>query len=383
MLNPEFVGIYNLYACGDPLVGCPSIEGIDIGVGGSGLQVSDGGGGGLLSGICGDLYEVIDALTTTSPTKGPSVGGTTITAAPSSAGGSATSSPSSATTTAQGSPTYYPSYLPSKSPTSADATSPSSPPMSAACPPAYISNTVYQAFDKVTNPNDGSGGKDIYECKDAPYTPWCSQAAYEPGVAMPWSQAWSLVGQCNDEVVTTIPATTTEAPVINPDITTVAASTSAPSSTSATTPTVSPSGDGSTGAPTAKADGTQSPVPVVNPDGKTSAYDLTLPDDSCSFRNSKQILIHSSSDSIYSGALLVDFQYEVGNDEFLNAQAIETGTPENNMMAVLLDSTTALVEQVVADTFRRRGLRLAEVRSLQVTYSPETTTIGNLTDICE
>jgi hypothetical protein len=87
---------------------------------------------------------------------------------------------------------------------------------------------------------------------------------------------------------------------------------------------------------------------------------------------------------LYSGALQIEFQYEVGNDILLNAQAIETGeNPVNDMMGTLSDSTTTLVEQVVADTFRRRGLRSQTVRVLQVTYSSGTTSIGNLTDICE
>lgn len=38
------------------------IEGIDIGVGGSNLQINDGGSEGLLSGICNAIYEVIDTL---------------------------------------------------------------------------------------------------------------------------------------------------------------------------------------------------------------------------------------------------------------------------------------------------------------------------------
>lgn len=69
----------------------------------------------------------------------------------------------------------------------------------------------------------------------------------------------------------------------------------------------------------------------------------------------------------------------------MNAQKIESGNPENDMMAALLDSTILLVEEVVADTFRRRGLRsgVADVRVLQVTYSTGTTSIGNLTDIRE
>jgi hypothetical protein len=94
---------------------------------------------------------------------------------------------------------------------------------------------------------------------------------------------------------------------------------------------------------------------------------------------------HTHTDQLYSGSLQIEFQYEVGNDIFLNAQKIESGNPENDMMAVLLDSTTLLVEEVVAETFRRRGLRssVADVRVLRVTYSTGTTSIGNLTDIRE
>ena len=190
MLNPEFVGIYNLYACGDKLVGCPSIEGIDIGVGGSGLQVNDGGTGGLLSGICTDVYGVIDELSMSSPTISPSVGGSS----------SPTITPS--TNTSSGGNT--------------------------ACPPAYVPNTLYEAFAQVTSPNDSSTGTNIYECKDAPYTAWCSQAAYEPGVAMPWGEAWSLVGECRDveENITTVRPTNpdltiTTTGLTNPDLSTV------------------------------------------------------------------------------------------------------------------------------------------------------------------
>jgi hypothetical protein len=83
--------------------------------------------------------------------------------------------------------------------------------------------------------------------------------------------------------------------------------------------------------------------------------------------------------------LPIEFQYEVGNDIFLNAQKIESGEPENDMKSVLMDSTTLLVEEVVADTFRRRGLRsgAVDVRVLEVTYSNGTTSIGNFTDIRE
>jgi hypothetical protein len=261
MLNPEFVGIYNLYACGDPLVGCPSIEGIDIGEGGSAL-VSDGGDEGLLSGICSDMYETIEVLSSSAPTKGPTIGGASSSPTTASSGGvssspngaglsSPTASPSSPGTSAEGAPTYYPSYIPSKSPVVGGATTPpilptggSSSPTGAAtsvgivCPAVYVPDTFYEAFDQVTNPNDDSSGTKIYECKDAPYTPWCSQAAYEPGVAMPWSEAWHFVGYCSEGWAPTVSATevgstvgpittanitswsTTNA-VTNPDLTTV------------------------------------------------------------------------------------------------------------------------------------------------------------------
>jgi hypothetical protein len=58
MLDPSLVGIYNLYACGDALVGCPSIAGVDIGASGVNLQ-SDGGNESLLNRICNDVHEAI------------------------------------------------------------------------------------------------------------------------------------------------------------------------------------------------------------------------------------------------------------------------------------------------------------------------------------
>ena len=311
MLNPEFVGIYNLYACGDPLIGCPSIEGIDIGVGGSNLQITDGGDGGLLSSICEDVYKVINELLPSEEvTKSPTgADGTSPTASPSSAGtseenaptyypsyipsknptgsptmtirptgtsptmnpvGSPIMSPTGSpndspivASTGSTSPTYYPSYLPSKSPVAA-------PIASTICPPAYIPNNIfYEALDKVTNPNDSSGGIDIYECKELPYTPWCGQAAYEPGLdSTPWSQAWTLVGQCIDQVVTTV-AATTEATVTKPVFTTTAPETTDPVTTTdsptAITPPPVPVID-----PNVPVIGTPPPVPVVGPSVPTT-----------------------------------------------------------------------------------------------------------------
>ena len=186
-------------------MGCPSIPGIDIGIGGSNLQVSDGSGGGLLSMICEDVYGVIEELSVGVPTGSP--GGVV---------GVSTASPTSAGSSEEGAPTYYPSYVPSVAPVAGVPVIPTAPTETTVCPDVYVPNIFYQPFDQVTNPNDDSSGTKIYECKDAPYTHWCSQAAYEPGVSILWSDAWSLVGEC-----TTITATApTSSPASTPTETT-------------------------------------------------------------------------------------------------------------------------------------------------------------------
>lgn len=79
----------------------------------------------------------------------------------------------------------------------------------------------------------------------------------------------------------------------------------------------------------------------------------------------------------------------MGNDAFLSAQAIQTGNdPVNDMLSILLESTSKLVEEVVIDTFgptTKRGLRsnAGRVRRMQVVYSPDTLVIDKLEDICE
>lgn len=107
---------------------------------------------------------------------------------------------------------------------------------------------------------------------------------------------------------------------------------------------------------------------------------------SCAFaKKTSYSYIIASSDPLYSGPLKIKFQYEVGNDLFLDANEIATGEPENDMLQVLMDSTALLVEEVVANTFKRRGLRSNSIgmRVLQVSYSVGTTSIDNLSDICE
>lgn len=52
-LSPQFVGVYNKYACGDALVGCPTIEGIDIE---SVYDVEDG----FLGRLCGSMADAVE-----------------------------------------------------------------------------------------------------------------------------------------------------------------------------------------------------------------------------------------------------------------------------------------------------------------------------------
>ena len=94
------------------------------------------------------------------------------------------------------------------------------------------------------------------------------------------------------------------------------------------------------------------------------------------------------SEPLYTGTITIPFQYEAGNDAYLSAQAIQSGTdPINDMLNVLLESTSTLVEEVVSDTFgpTRRGLRshAGRTRRLQVVYSTDTVVIDKLEDICE
>lgn len=52
-LSPKFVGVYNQYACGDALVACPSIEGVDV----NGVYDTEDG---LLARICGSMAQAVE-----------------------------------------------------------------------------------------------------------------------------------------------------------------------------------------------------------------------------------------------------------------------------------------------------------------------------------
>ena len=40
-------------------------------------------------------------------------------------------------------------------------------------------------------------GGNAYKCKPWPYSGWCGQAGYEPGVGAAWQDAWVLLGPCD------------------------------------------------------------------------------------------------------------------------------------------------------------------------------------------
>jgi hypothetical protein len=280
MLDPQFVKIYNLHACGNELVGCPSIEGIDIGVGGVNLQTDGTGNKGLLNQICDATYSVIDeinavAVTTGTPTPGPTAA---VNDTDGAGDGNVTDSPS---------PSASPSVSPGISPSpTANATNPGS---SDACPPIYVPNTPYEASSLVIHPNDGSTGSNtiVYACKEAPFTPWCSQVGYEPGVALAWQQAWTVAGECDVDAgdddggdtngtVTTVPSTVTTGSTTAPNSTT--------SATTQTTAVISSSSTTGTGTMTTPANGistvipddvTPSPTPVVVEPSKAPAVENT------------------------------------------------------------------------------------------------------------
>ena len=57
--------------------------------------------------------------------------------------------------------------------------------------PGYVAGEMYTAGEIVRN----RGG--LYQCKKWPYSGWCRQAAYAPGVSIYWSNAWNRVADVN------------------------------------------------------------------------------------------------------------------------------------------------------------------------------------------
>ena len=85
--------------------------------------------------------------------------------------------------------TPRPTYPPSSSPVKP---SPSSP----GCPPNYKPRVTYGGGDLVINPQDNNEFAVVYSCRGFPYTEWCAQQAYEPGVALNYDLAWETLGNC-------------------------------------------------------------------------------------------------------------------------------------------------------------------------------------------
>lgn len=78
-------------------------------------------------------------------------------------------------------------------PTDPPSLSPVSPPP---CPPNYKPRVTYEGGDLVINPQDRDETAVVYSCRGFPYTEWCAQQAYEPGVALNYDQAWETLGSC-------------------------------------------------------------------------------------------------------------------------------------------------------------------------------------------
>jgi len=70
-------------------------------------------------------------------------------------------------------------------------------PLSCVGLPQWVANGPYTAGSKVVN-----GGKS-YQCKPWPYSGWCPSVGYQPGVAAPWADAWTLLGSCSASACST------------------------------------------------------------------------------------------------------------------------------------------------------------------------------------
>ena len=220
MSYPQFTSVYNQFACGNANVGCPAVPGIDI----SGLdEVVDGSAkaedavgneAGLIQ-LCNAVRDEVGKLappppapvpTTDKPTVTPSSstnGPTKLTYAPT-VSGFPTSSTYEPTVTAF--PTTIPPVVPgvpgdvvtpapSPAPTTPAPVTPAGPP---ACPERFDKLAEYGAGDTVINPPGLFGGEKaiVYQCRGFPYSEWCYQPGYEPGVDLNYDQAWETVGSC-------------------------------------------------------------------------------------------------------------------------------------------------------------------------------------------
>ncbi|KAL7525168.1 hypothetical protein ACHAXR_002937, partial [Thalassiosira sp. AJA248-18] len=331
LLPPEFIGIYNYFACGDANYGCPSVEGIDI----AGVAEVLAGEGGvpaqqevLLFQLCKVTEGGVDKLATSPPTGSPTA------ASPTNATGSV-------------SPTDSPTE-PTSSPTT---TTPTTSPILPSCPALYDANNSisYGAGDLVHTP-DGVDQYIYYQCKPFPQGEWCGQAAYAPGDgSLNWEEAWTLIGQCEPEGegTETAPPTSfgTAAPTSGPTASSWMSSSPTPKlSETVKFPSYSPTVSSSSPTPnptpavtTAAADPTAQPVTSTSPPTASKPITPTVDD---------------SEEEPYSGPLTNTFQYEIFNTLNLEADSIMAGSnPENDMMAVLLKSTTTFVEDVIHVTF--------------------------------
>ncbi|KAL3782568.1 hypothetical protein ACHAW5_004876 [Stephanodiscus triporus] len=100
------------------------------------------------------------------------------------------------------SPTPEPTSLPTPAPTpEPTAVDPVPTPLpthalwaSGGCPEAYALNAQVAPGASVSVTTDGVSL--VYTCTTDAYSPFCSQAGYEPGTGIHWELAWTLSGSC-------------------------------------------------------------------------------------------------------------------------------------------------------------------------------------------
>lgn len=373
MLPQELVGVYNFFACGNVNYGCPSVTGIDIG----GVHETVTGDPedyemneqqtAFVYKLCKDMEETVEEILIERGTSAPSI------------------SPGVVPTSTM--PPTPAAVVSTSSPTVLNGTA------NEECPEEFKANYAYEAGETVINPlndvsstnnNNGYAVLAYYQCKEFPYTAWCAQEAYEPGVGMAWEEAWTLMGDCVLDTSSTTTTTTTTTTTKTTVATTIA-TTEMTSQTTEVPPESSTTGATETTATTAAAVTTHSPTPSVP---KPTKLPTTI----------------DPNDPPFTGTLPIEFQYEIGNTNGIDAHSISTGmNPINDMERYLLEGTTMVVEEVILNAFGdphfgagggggrvrgdvagiRRRERIRGRRSLQVVYAPGTVGINDIEDIGE
>jgi hypothetical protein len=348
MLPLEYIGKYNLLACGSSSFGCPTVSGINIG----GMDVLSNAGNAMSDAeemywlqLMSDRDESF-WIELCEQYSRPSIATTIV---PTSTTKPTTRSPATITkpTTRSPAPTKKPTARPpattmkptaARSPTTAGPNAaPSSPPTTEVsvppppCPtmyeddvPSFVAGTTYEAGDVVVAVDDGGYSRlhSYYECESYPKSLYCGWEMYEPGNGQYWEWAWTLLERCVGRDNETMNATMSSRPSTNP----TSKNASSHPVMETTYPPTSMRLTSSPSAPSAIAPTPAPAIPDENPD-----------------------------DPPYSGILVTTFQYEIFNTELLYAVSIMTGeNPINDIMDIVVQSTNEFVKYVL-DTMLGTG----------------------------